>query len=101
LASATSSVINAEARAALHFETHGALLVGDAFATYAVTTGWRGPRIAFFTADRPRAVASLRAIEDIPVDVVLSGHGDPWTEGIAEAVRIVREIERSNGERNS
>jgi glyoxylase-like metal-dependent hydrolase (beta-lactamase superfamily II) len=82
--------------AALHFGTHDALLVGDAFATYAVTTGARGPRIAPFTADRPRAVASLRAIEGIAADLVLPGHGDPWTGGVDEAVRLVRETERAD-----
>jgi glyoxylase-like metal-dependent hydrolase (beta-lactamase superfamily II) len=82
--------------AVLHFEAHSALLVGDAFATYAVTTGRLGPEIAPFTADRTRAVASLASIEDIPADVVLPGHGDPWTRGTREAVRLVRESERGS-----
>jgi glyoxylase-like metal-dependent hydrolase (beta-lactamase superfamily II) len=77
--------------AALHFEAHGALLVGDAFATYAVTTGRRGPQIAPFTADPVEAVASLASIEDIGADLLLPGHGDPWTLGAREAVRLVRE----------
>ena len=37
--------------AALHVASLGALFVGDAFATYAVTTGTRGPQVAPFTAD--------------------------------------------------
>jgi glyoxylase-like metal-dependent hydrolase (beta-lactamase superfamily II) len=77
--------------AVLNFVSLNALLVGDALATYAVTTGSRGPRIAPFTADASQALASLKRIENIEADVVLPGHGDPWTGGVAEAVRLVRE----------
>jgi glyoxylase-like metal-dependent hydrolase (beta-lactamase superfamily II) len=77
--------------AALHFTSHDALLLGDAFATYAVTTGARGPQVAPFTADAREAVASLARLEDIAADVVLPGHGEPWTGGIDEAIRQVRQ----------
>ena len=77
--------------AVLHFRSLGALLIGDAFATYAVTTGARGPRVAPFTADAAQAVESLTRIEDVSSDLVLPGHGDPWTGGVEEAVRLVRE----------
>ena len=76
--------------AVLHFASQGALLIGDAFATYAVTTGASGPRVAPFTADADEAVGSLARIEDTDADVVLPGHGDPWRGGVAEAVRLVR-----------
>jgi glyoxylase-like metal-dependent hydrolase (beta-lactamase superfamily II) len=76
--------------AVLHFASLDALLVGDAFATYAVTTGQRGPRVAPFTADAAQAVSSLARIEGLerrscsrtrrPV------HGFP-----AEAAKLVRE----------
>jgi glyoxylase-like metal-dependent hydrolase (beta-lactamase superfamily II) len=77
--------------AALHLASRNVLLVGDAFATYAVTTGARGPRIAPFTADAALALESLARIEDVPADVVLPGHGEPWTGGVREAVRLVRQ----------
>ena len=77
--------------AALHLPSLGALFVGDAFATYAVTTGARGPQVAPFTADAAEAVASLRRLEAVSADLVLPGHGDPWTGGIQEAIRLVRE----------
>jgi glyoxylase-like metal-dependent hydrolase (beta-lactamase superfamily II) len=77
--------------AVLHFRSLGALLIGDAFATYAVTTGARGPGVAPFTADAAQAVESLTRIEDESSDLVLPGHGDPWTGGVEEAVRLVRE----------
>lgn len=76
--------------AALHFASRDALLVGDAFATYAVTTGAHGPGIAPFTADPSKAVESLTRIEDIQASVALPGHGDPWTGGVAEAARLIR-----------
>jgi glyoxylase-like metal-dependent hydrolase (beta-lactamase superfamily II) len=81
--------------AVLHFRSLNALLIGDAFATYAVTTGARGPGIAPFTADAVRALESLARIEDISADLVLPGHGDPWTGGVREAVRLVREAAAS------
>jgi glyoxylase-like metal-dependent hydrolase (beta-lactamase superfamily II) len=77
--------------AALHVPSLGALFVGDAFATYAVTTGARGPQVAPFTADAAEAVASLPRLEAVSADLVLPGHGDPWTGGIPEAIRLVRE----------
>jgi glyoxylase-like metal-dependent hydrolase (beta-lactamase superfamily II) len=77
--------------AALHVPLRRALFVGDALATYAVTTGVWGPQVAPFTADPGGAVSSLASLEGIEADVVLPGHGDPWTAGVDEAVRLVRE----------
>jgi glyoxylase-like metal-dependent hydrolase (beta-lactamase superfamily II) len=76
--------------AALHFQSRDALLVGDALATYAVTTGAHGPQVAPFMADVAQAVDSLARIEDLQASWVLPGHGDPWTGGVAEAVRLIR-----------
>ncbi|HEU4571974.1 MAG TPA: MBL fold metallo-hydrolase [Candidatus Limnocylindrales bacterium] len=77
--------------AALHLPDRGALFVGDAFATYAVTSGEHAPQVAPFTADAATAVASLDRLEPLDVPLALPGHGEPWTAGIAEAVRRVRE----------
>ncbi len=74
----------------LHAPGHDALLVGDAFSTYSVTRGVAGPQIAPFSADPDEALDSLARIEDIEAGWVLPGHGDAWTEGVAEAVRQVR-----------
>ena len=76
--------------AALHFGGHDALFVGDAFATYAVTTGRTGPQVAPFTADLVQAIESLRRIEHLEVPLVLPGHGPAWHQGIAAAVAAVR-----------
>jgi glyoxylase-like metal-dependent hydrolase (beta-lactamase superfamily II) len=77
--------------AVLHVPSRGALFVGDALATYAVTTGARGPQVAPFTADAAQAVASLDRLEAVSADLVLPGHGDPWTGGVQAAVREVRQ----------
>jgi glyoxylase-like metal-dependent hydrolase (beta-lactamase superfamily II) len=77
--------------AVLHVASLDVLFVGDAFATYAVTTGARGPQVAPFTADAAQALASLSRLEDVSAGLVLPGHGDPWTGGVEEAVRRVRQ----------
>lgn len=76
--------------AALHFAGHDAIFVGDALATYAVTTGRSGPQIAPFTADEAQALASLRLLEDVPATLVLPGHGPSWHLGVRAAVEAVR-----------
>jgi glyoxylase-like metal-dependent hydrolase (beta-lactamase superfamily II) len=77
--------------AVLHVASLDVLFVGDAFATYAVTTGARGPQVAPFTADAAQALASLARLEGVSAGLVLPGHGDPWTGGVQEAVRRVRQ----------
>ena len=77
--------------AALHVPSHDALFVGDAFATKAVTTGAEGPRVAPFTADADEALRSLTRVENVEAGLVLPGHGEAWTSGVAEAVRLVRQ----------
>jgi len=74
--------------AALHVPSLGALFVGDALCTYAVTTGRRGPQIAPFTADAEQARASLARLHDLTAGLVLPGHGDEWTGGVAAAVEL-------------
>ncbi len=73
---------------ALHFASHRALFVGDALCTWNPMTGRRGPQLfprALNTNSR-RARESLAAIEPLEADLVLPGHGEPWTGGPAAAV---------------
>ena len=77
--------------AALLFAGHDALFVGDALATYAVTTGEAGPRLAPFAADPDEALASLDRLASIDAGLVLPGHGQAWRGGVAAAVAAVRE----------
>ena len=81
--------------AALFVAARSTLFVGDALATYAVTTGVRGPQIAPFTADRDQAVASLARLEGLDARWVLPGHGPEWSDGIDAAVeRCARRARR-------
>lgn len=77
--------------AVLHFRTHRALLVGDALATYAVTTGKRGPQLAPFTADYDQAMASLDRLTGLDADLLLPGHGDEWRGALGEVIGLVRQ----------
>jgi glyoxylase-like metal-dependent hydrolase (beta-lactamase superfamily II) len=77
--------------AVLHVPSHDALFAGDALATKAVTTGDEGPMVAPFTADPTEAVRSLARFENLEAHWLLPGHGEAWTGGVAEAVRLVRE----------
>jgi glyoxylase-like metal-dependent hydrolase (beta-lactamase superfamily II) len=78
--------------AALHVPSRDALFVGDAFATYAVTTGRVGPQLAPYGSDLDQALASLGRLEGIEASWALPGHGQPWTQGVAAAVQAVRTI---------
>ena len=55
-----------------------------------MTTGVEGPRIAPFSADPAQAPDSLGRLEGLEATHVLPGHGQPWTGGVAEAIRLVR-----------
>ena len=81
----------------LHVPSRNLLFVGDALATYAVTTGARGRRLRPSPPMPPRRVASLARLEDVSATLVLPGHGDPWTGGVQEAVRQVRQSAATRG----
>lgn len=85
---------HSEGSAALHVSARGALFIGDAIATLNVLSGARGPQLAPFGSDLPRARASLARLEGIEAGLVLPGHGQPWTGGVAEAVRRITESAR-------
>jgi glyoxylase-like metal-dependent hydrolase (beta-lactamase superfamily II) len=74
---------------ALHLPERGVLFVGDAFVVQDPYTGAAGPRIVAraATANSAQALRSLDRLADVEADVVLTGHGEPWRGGTAEAVR--------------
>lgn len=78
---------------AFHIPAHGALFVGDALTTRSVLTGEQGPQPAPFTADPAAALDALRRLEPIEATWLLPGHGDPWSGGVAEALRRIRSHE--------
>ena len=77
---------------ALHFANHGALLTGDSLVTFDPYTGKAGPQIVSgaATADSAEALRKLSALEATGAATVLPGHGQPWRDGIREAVRQAR-----------
>jgi hypothetical protein len=56
-------------------------------------TAERGPKIVSraATADSARNLETLEAISETGAGTILTGHGEPWTGGAAEAVRLARE----------
>src|SRR4029078_13250640 len=77
---------------ALHFAGHDALFVGDALNTYSVASGWHGPQLSPFHADREQARASLSRLEGVDATHVLPGHGAVWRQGARDAVKEARRI---------
>jgi glyoxylase-like metal-dependent hydrolase (beta-lactamase superfamily II) len=78
--------------AALLLEADGVLLAGDVLATRNPLTGRDGPQImpSGLNSDTPQALRSLAALDGIRADLLLPGHGEPWTGGTAEALRRAR-----------
>jgi glyoxylase-like metal-dependent hydrolase (beta-lactamase superfamily II) len=76
-----------------HFPDRGALLAGDVIVTYNPLNGRLGPQImpAAFNVSSAQAIASLERIESLEAGVLVVGHGDPWTGGVAEAIARARE----------
>ena len=82
---------------AIWFEGRRALVTGDALATRNPLTGRTGPQIGpdGLNRDSEQALRSLDKLAPLTADLVLPGHGDPWTDGIAEAVRRAKLAGRS------
>ncbi len=72
----------------VHLRGRRALLTGDALVTLDPYNGRRGPRIIAPSAthDTTQARESLTPLAELPVDHVLTGHGEVWSGGIADAV---------------
>jgi glyoxylase-like metal-dependent hydrolase (beta-lactamase superfamily II) len=82
---------------AIAFESRSALVTGDVLSTRNPLTGRTGPQIApdGLNRDSEQALRSLDALVPVQADVLLPGHGEPWTGGVAEAVRLARAAGRS------
>ena len=66
---------------AYHFPGAGVLATGDALVTGHPLSSLRGPQLLpdLFATDPDRAVASLEAVADVEADLLVPGHGDPWS----------------------
>lgn len=69
------------------FSEYGVVFTGDALVTHDGITGHRGPGTVCraFTSDSAAALASLGRLAELPHALVLPGHGEPFTQGIAAA----------------
>ena len=77
---------------AIHLPDRDAIIVGDTIVTLDPYTAKRGPRLVAraATADVDRNLRSLTELERTGARIVLTGHGDPWTDGIESAVAAAR-----------
>lgn len=80
-----------------HFADHGALFAGDLLCTWHPTRGRRGPQVMAFNVATRQSYDSLAEIERIEADLLLVGHGDPWSGGVADAVDRARATAREDG----
>lgn len=78
---------------ALHFPDRDAVIAGDAIVTLNPYTGNTGPQIVAGagTANSETALSSLDALAETGASIVLTGHGEPWKHGVAEAVQLAKE----------
>jgi glyoxylase-like metal-dependent hydrolase (beta-lactamase superfamily II) len=76
----------------LHLPDRDVVIAGDALVMVDPYTGNVGPRIVAggATADSDRALRSLDGLADTGAGTVLTGHGDPFREGITSAVSRAR-----------
>jgi glyoxylase-like metal-dependent hydrolase (beta-lactamase superfamily II) len=74
--------------AALFFESRRVLLTGDTLVTRNPLTGRVGPQImpSGLNTDSAQALSSLDNLAGIPADMLLTGHGEPWSGGLADAI---------------
>lgn len=78
--------------AAIAVEGRGALMTGDAMCTWNAYTGRVGPQImpSALNMSNAQALESLDRLAAVTADVILPGHGDPFTGGVQEAIRQAR-----------
>jgi glyoxylase-like metal-dependent hydrolase (beta-lactamase superfamily II) len=78
---------------AVYAEDRRTLMTGDALVTRNPLTGRRGPQImpSGLNRDSEQALRSLDALAEVPAEVVLPGHGEPWEGRASEAARMARQ----------
>jgi glyoxylase-like metal-dependent hydrolase (beta-lactamase superfamily II) len=74
-------------------DRRGVLFCGDAMVNFDYATGTHGLGLHRFNDDRSQALVSLSRLEPVPAEIVLFGHGQPWTEGLRQALDTVRSRE--------
>jgi glyoxylase-like metal-dependent hydrolase (beta-lactamase superfamily II) len=74
----------------LALKERGVLFSGDAMASFDYVSGRRGIGLHRLNDDREMALTSLTRLDAIDAQVVLFGHGDPWTDGLGRALEMAR-----------
>jgi glyoxylase-like metal-dependent hydrolase (beta-lactamase superfamily II) len=74
-------------------DRRGVLLCDDAMVNFDYAAGRHGLGLHRFNDDRAQALVSLSRLEPVPAEIVLFGHGQPWTEGLRRALDAVRSRE--------
>ncbi|ONI70555.1 MBL fold metallo-hydrolase [Actinosynnema sp. ALI-1.44] len=75
-----------------HLPDSGVVATGDALVTAHPTSRITGPQLlpAFFSHSPQGASAALDVLVDLPADVLVPGHGDPWRGDLSDAVAHAR-----------
>jgi glyoxylase-like metal-dependent hydrolase (beta-lactamase superfamily II) len=78
---------------AYHFPELGVLFTGDALVTHEDLIGHVGPSLVSrgFTNDSAAALASLDRLAELPMSLLLPGHGDPFAGGPQAAATQARQ----------
>ena len=77
---------------AFHFERHGVLAAGDVLYGFGVLTGKAGSPDRAASVQRVKRAGARFALQGsrASANVVLFGHGEPWTQGVDAAVASAR-----------
>ena len=78
----------------LEMSDRNLLFTGDALVMLNVATGARGPRIkpGSFNENSSLALQSLSEIEGSSAEMILPGHGEPWSGSVADAIAEARAV---------
>jgi glyoxylase-like metal-dependent hydrolase (beta-lactamase superfamily II) len=78
-------------------EEHGYVFTGDNLVTFDPYTRRTGPQLMNCGVQHEEATAvhALQRLAREPVDMVLPGHGDPWTTGLAAACERALDVHAS------
>jgi len=81
-----------EGHTMFHLPDKGLLFTGDGLITMDLIGPARGPQMIEkrFNLDDDKAFASLDRIVDLDANLLLPGHGEPWSGSPADAVAIAR-----------
>ena len=82
---------HSKGHSSLLLEGRGILFAGDALVTR-TTSGKEGPSVMELNADPEQAHRSLGRFDGVTAELLLPGHGEPWSEGVSEAVARAREV---------